>query len=73
MTSRNTQAAINVFIKGKLIAPRVAGRGEKSPLSLLSYRGFYLLKVGRGTKVGFRKMWFSPIGLVQLPVSVLVQ
>ena len=25
------------------------------------------------TNVGSRKMWFSPIGLAQLPISVLVQ
>ena len=43
-------------------------------LSLLSYRGFYPLKMWGGvTNVGSRKMWFSPIGLAQLPLSVLVQ
>ena len=45
--------------------------GEESP-SLLSYISFYPLKM-EGTNVGSRKMWFSPIGLVQLPISVLVQ
>ena len=69
----HTGSEQTVFMKGKQIAPRVAGRGEKSPLARLSSRGFYLLKVGRGTKVGSRKMWFSPIGLVQLPASVLGQ
>ena len=61
-----------VFMKGKQIAPRAAARGEKSPLSLLSYSGFYSLKMG-GTNMGSRKLWFSPIGLAQLPLSVLVQ
>ena len=57
------QQASKVFIQGKQKAPGVTGRGEKSPLSLLSHRVFYLLKVGRGTKVGSRKMWFSPLDL----------
>ena len=35
--------ASKLFIKGKQIAPRVAGRGKKSPLSLLSYGGFLFL------------------------------
>ena len=52
--------------------PGQAGRGEKSPPSLLSHRGFYPLKM-EGTNMGSRKMWFSPIGLVQLPMLVLVQ
>ena len=73
MNFANTQAANKVFIKGKQIAPRVPGSGEKSPLSLLSYRGFCSLKLGGGTKVGSREMWSSPIGLAQLPISVLVQ
>lgn len=45
--------------------------GEGQPPSL-SYRGFYPLKMG-GTNVGSRKIWFSPIGLAQLPISVLIQ
>ena len=52
--------------------PGQAGSGEKSPHSLLSYRGFYPLRM-EGTNVGSRKMWFSAIGLAPLPVSVLVQ
>ena len=67
------QQASKVFIKEKQIAPRTAGMGEKSPCSLLSYRGFYPLKMGGGTNVGSRKMWLSPISLTQLPVSVPVQ
>ena len=46
------------------------GGGAESP-SLLSHRGFYPLKMG-GTNMGSRKMWFSPIDLAQLPISVLV-
>lgn len=65
--------ASKVFIKGKQIAPRAAGRGKKSPLSLLSFRDFNSLKLGVGTNVGSREMSSSPIGLAQLPVSVLVQ
>ena len=45
-------------------------RGRRAPL--LSYRGFYPLKMG-STNVESRRMWFSPTGLAQLPVSVLVQ
>ena len=66
------QQASKVFIQGKQIAPRAAGRGRRVP-SLLSYKDFYLLNVGRGTNVGSRKMCFFPIGLTQLPISVLVQ
>lgn len=46
--------------------------GEEEPPSLLSYKGFYPLKMGV-TNVRSRKMWFSPIGLAQLPISVIVQ
>ena len=42
--------------------PGLLGGGEEPP-SLLSYRDFYLLKVGGGTNVGSRKMWFSPLAL----------
>ena len=45
--------------------------GEEPPLSIV-LRGFYPLKMG-GTNVGSRKIWFSPIGLAQLPISVLIQ
>ena len=52
MNSTNTQAAgkqaSKVFIKGKQIAPRAAGSGEKRPPSLLSYRDFLSLKDGGG-------------------------
>ena len=67
------QQAIKVFIKEKQIAHGATGRGEKNPPSLLSYRDFYLLEVGRGTSVGSRKIWFSPSGLAQLSISVFVQ
>ena len=60
------------FYYRKQIAPRAAGRGQKSSHSPLSYRGFYPIKMG-GTNMGSRKMQFSPIGLAQLPLSVLVQ
>ena len=68
---KHTGSKQAVFIIGKQIAPRTAGR-EKSPLSPLSYRGFYPLKMG-GTNMESRKMWFSPTDLAQLPTSVLVQ
>jgi len=57
------------LLKGSRELPGLLGGGRRAPLSRLSYRGFYLLKVGRGPKVGPRKMWFSPIGPIQLPVS----
>ena len=50
--------------------PGQAGRGKKSPL-LLSYRGFYPLKM-EVPHMGSRKLWLSPIGLARLPVSVPV-
>ena len=46
--------------------------GGEEPPSLLSYRGFYPLKMGV-TNMGSRKMWSSPIGLAQLLISVFVQ
>ena len=51
--------------------------GGEEPPFLLSYRGFYPLKMGGGTNMGSRKSWFSPIGLTQLtyispcPIGVL--
>ena len=57
---------------GKANSSQGAGRGKKSSPSLLSNRGFYLLKMGV-SNVGSRKMWFSSLGLAQLPISVLVQ
>ena len=41
--------------------PGQLGRGRRVP-TLLSYRGFYPLKMGV-TNMGSGKMWFSPIGL----------
>ena len=57
MNSANTQAASQVFIKGKQIAPRVTGGGwgEEPPFSLLSYRGFYSLKLGGGYQRGVQR------------------
>ena len=46
--------------------------GEEHPLLYCPIGVFNLLKMG-STKVGSRKMLFSPIGLAQLPISVLVQ
>ena len=40
------QQASKVFITGKQIPPRDPGRGKKSVLPQLSYRGFYSLKMG---------------------------
>ena len=50
--------------------PGQLGVGRRAP-SLLSYRVFYPLKMGV-INVESRKMWFSPIGIAQLPVSVFV-
>ena len=60
-------------MKEKQIAPRAAGRWEKGPLLYCPIEIFFLLKVGRGTNVGSRKMWFSPTGRAKLPISVFVQ
>ena len=57
------QQARKVFIKEKQIAPRTAGRGEKRPLSLPSYRGFYSLKMGVPTW-GPEKCAFFPLALL---------
>ena len=64
--------ASKVFITGNQIAPKDSWEGEAASPSLLSYRGFYPLKMGV-TNVGSKKMWFSPIGLALSPVLVLVQ
>lgn len=64
--------ASKVFITGKQIAPRTLGRGRRAPLSTV-LQGFLSLKDGGLPAWGPQKMWFSPIGLAQLPVSVLVQ
>ena len=77
-----SKQASKVFIKGKQTAPRAAGSGEKSPLSLLSYRVFYSWKLGGGYQRGVqRDVVFShwpysityispcPIGLLGLEMS----
>ena len=48
MDFESTQAASkqSLFITGRQIAGRAAGCGEKSLLSLLSYSGFYPLRMG---------------------------
>ena len=46
---------VKSLLKKSKIAPWNAGSGEKSPPSLLSYRDFYLLNVGRGTDMGVQK------------------
>ena len=46
--------SVKSLLKGKQIALRVAGTGERSPLSLLSYRGFNSLKLG-GYQRGVQK------------------
>ena len=70
----NTQAASkqNLYYK-KTNSSQDSWEGGEEPPSLLSYRGFYPLKMGV-TNVGYRKMWvFFLIGFAQLPISVLVQ
>ena len=75
------QQASKVFKKEKQIAPRTGWEGEKSPLSLLSFRGFYFLKRA-GHQRGVQKdVVFShqpclitcispcPIGLLGLEMS----
>ena len=57
------QQASKVFIKGKQIALRAVAKGEKSPLSLLSYRGFYSLNVGRVPMWGPERCGFLPAAL----------
>ena len=73
MSFANTQAASKQSLYyRKAKSSQNSWEGEEESPSLLSYRGFYPLKMGV-TNVGSRKMWFSPIGLAQLPISVLVQ
>ena len=61
MNSSNTQAA------SKQIAPRTAGVGwggeEPSPHCLLSFRGFYLLKMGE-PMWGPERCGFLPLALL---------
>ena len=47
--------SVKSLLKGKQIAPRVAGTEERSPLSLLSYRSFNSLKLGGGYQRGVQK------------------
>ena len=73
MNFKNTQVESNQSLYyRKSNSSQDSWEGEEESPSLLSYRGFYTLKVGV-TNMGSRKMWFSPIGLVQLLISVLVQ
>ena len=71
------QQASKVFIIGTQIAPRAPGSGEKSPRSLLSYRGFYPLKTGGGYQHGVQKdvvfsYWPCPVTYISLcPVGFL--
>ena len=59
-----SKQASKVFIKEKQIAPRAAGRGKKSPLSLLSFRGFYSLKMGGALPMwGLERCDFLPLAL----------
>ena len=70
---KHTQAASKQSLYyRKTNSSQGCGKEGEEPPFLLSYRGFYPLKMG-GTSVGSRKMWFSPVGLAQLPISVLVQ
>ena len=43
--------------------PGLLGAGRRAPPFLLSYRGFYPLKMEGGTNAGPRGTWSSPIGL----------
>ena len=64
MNSINTQATSKIFTSGKQISPRPAGRGEKSTHSLLSYRGFYPLKMGGVPTWGPERCVFLPLALL---------
>ena len=73
MNFTNTQAASKPSLYyRKANSSQNSWEGGEEPPSLLFYRGFYPSRIG-GTNEGSRKMWFSPIGLAQLPTSVLVQ
>ena len=73
MNSANTAAASKQSLYyRKANNSQDCWEGGEEPPSLLSYRDFYLLKDG-GTNVGSRSLWFSPIGLAQLSISLLVQ
>ena len=67
------QQASKVFIKEKQIAPRTAGMGEKSPCSLLSYRGFYRLKIPTWgpERCGFLHWTYSSTYISPCPIGVL--
>ena len=69
------QQASKVFITRKQKAPRAAGRGEKSPSSRLSYRGFYPLKMGgyhRGVQKWVFSHWPCPVTYISpCPIGVL--
>ena len=73
MTFENTQAASKQSLQDRK-APSSQHRpweGADESLSLLSYGGGLSIEDG-GTSMGSRKMWFPPMGLGQLPLSVLV-
>ena len=57
------QQASKAFITGKQIAPRAAGRGEESLPPLLSYGGFYPLKMGGIPTWGPERCGLLPLGL----------
>ena len=66
MNFENRQQAGNILITGRLLPPSVSpidtGRGEEASPSLLSYRGFYPLKMGVPTW-GPEEYGFLPLAL----------
>ena len=74
MNFANTQAAskLSLYYR-KANSSQDSWEGEEEPPLSIVLKGGLSLKDGRGTTVRSRKMWFSPIGLAQLPISVLVQ
>ena len=73
MNSVNTQAASNqsLYYRKANSSQGCWEEGEEPPLPIV-LQGLLHLKDGGRTNVGSRKMFF-PIGLAQLPRSVLVQ
>ena len=68
MSSR--QQASTVFTEGKKIATRVPGREEKYPPSPLSFRDFYLLKMGGVPTWGLENMCFFVCLFVCFPLAL---
>ena len=64
---------VQFLLKASRQLPGLLGGGRRAPFLYCPLGIFLFLKVGGGTNVGSRDMWFSSTGLAQLPISVLVQ